>query len=66
MVLTEFNKELHESNIRAEERAEGRLETRQEDIKKIMKSLNIPAEQAMDILEIPYDERAMYREYLDV
>ena len=32
MVLTEFNKELHENNIRAEEREEGRAEGRAEGI----------------------------------
>ena len=77
MVLTEFNKELHESNIRAEERAEGRAEgreqgreegtidTRVEDIKKIMKSLNVSLNKAMEILELSAEERAEYSKFFN-
>lgn len=45
-----------------DERAEGKAEGRALDIKKIMKNLNISEERAMDILEIPLEERFNYQE----
>ena len=45
---------------RAEGRAEGKKETSIENIKKIMESLNTDVYRAMDILQIPADERAIY------
>ena len=45
---------------REEGRIEGRNETLVDSIKKIMKSLKISAEQAMDVLEIPVDCREKY------
>ena len=69
MVLTEFNKELHENNIRAEEREEGReegtIKTRVEDIKKIMRSLNVSVNKAMDVLELSDEERIEYGKYFN-
>lgn len=41
--------------------SEGRESERLESIQKLMKSLNLTAEQAMDALQIPIDEREKYR-----
>ena len=51
--------------IRAEEaRADGRQEGRQEgltaSIRNVMHSMNFSVEKAMDVLQIPADERAKY------
>ena len=77
MVLTEFNKELHENNIRAEEREEGRAEGREEgraegivegqkitlcqNIHSIMEKMNISFDAACDLLNVPVDSRNEYR-----
>ena len=37
--------------------ADGRERTRLEDVKSIMKKLNYTADRAMDLLDIPLDER---------
>ena len=39
---------------------EGKNEAQYEDIRKIMESLNMSMEQAMDVLKIPESERAKY------
>ena len=49
-----------EAKGRAEGRAEGKKETRIESIKNIMRNFNVTAEKAMQALEIPADERAIY------
>ncbi len=41
-------------------RAEGQKKERIESIKKIMRNFNVTAEKAMQALEIPADERAIY------
>ena len=51
--------------VRAEEaRADGRQEGRQEgltaSIRNVMHSMNFSVEKAMDVLQIPADERAKY------
>lgn len=73
MVLTEFNKELHENNIRAEEREEGRAEgiaegiaegqkiTLCQNIHSIMEKMNISFDAACDLLNVPVDSRNEYR-----
>ena len=69
MVLTEFNKELHENNIRAEEREEGRVEgivegqkiTLCQNIHSIMEKMNISFDAACDLLNVPVDSRNEYR-----
>ena len=38
----------------------GKMEAQYEDIRKIMESLNMSMEQAMDVLKIPESERAKY------
>ena len=43
---------------------EGRLDGRLTDIKNLMDSVNWTAEQAMDALKIPKEERASYLERL--
>ena len=61
MVLTEFNKELHENNIRAEEREEGRKITLCQNIHSIMENMNISFDAACDLLNVPTDSRDEYR-----
>ena len=39
---------------------EGKNEAQYEDIRKIMESLNMSMEQAMDVLKIPESERVKY------
>jgi len=48
----------------ADERTEGRAEGRLHDVVKVMKNLKLTAEQAMDVLEIPSEERSRYMEKL--
>ncbi len=45
---------------RTEGHAEGQAERMRQDIMKIMKNLQMTAEQAMDVLEIPEEERSKY------
>lgn len=47
-----------------DERTEGRAEGRLHDVMKMMKNLRLTAEQAMDVLEIPPEERSRYMEKL--
>ncbi len=69
MVLIEFNKELHEINIRAEERQEGRAEgiaegqkiTLCQNIHSIMEKMNISFDAACDLLNVTMDSRNEYR-----
>lgn len=49
-----------EAVARQEERQQTTLEVRLESIKKIMSSLNFTVEQAMDVLDISVNERALY------
>ena len=45
--------------------AEGRTFNLLENIQKLIKNLNISADQAMELLEIPQEERAVYREKIE-
>lgn len=45
-------------------KAEGRAEGRMEDIKKLMKNLQLSFEEVMKLLEIPTEERDQYRSAL--
>jgi len=49
---------------RLEGKLEGKLETCLENLKSIMEKLQLPAEQAMEALSIPGEEREMYRKLL--
>ena len=49
----------------AEERSEGRLEGKIEDIRRMMKNLNLTIEVAMSALEIPEEDRKIYLERLE-
>ena len=46
--------------IREDARAEGREESQIEGVRNLMKNLQLTAEQAMEALEIPAEEREMY------
>ena len=45
--------------------AKGRAEGRADAIQRIMKALGLSLEKAMDVLEIPAEERQKYRELLE-
>ena len=47
-----------------EERKEGRIEAKIEDVRRLIVKLKVSAEQAMDLLEIPQAERQFYRNAL--
>ena len=49
---------------REEGRAEGEEKTRFEAIRNLMDTLNLPIEQAMSALKIPFAEQSKYRELL--
>lgn len=52
-------------DVRWEGRQEGEESKLLANLKTMMKNLNIPAEKAMDILEVPANDRTKYRQMLD-
>ena len=48
----------------AEGHAEGRMEELLENIRAVMANLNLTAEKAMDILNVPQEDRAVYMQKL--
>ena len=48
----------------AEGRMEGRMEELLENIRAVMANLNLTAEKAMDILNVPQEDRAVYMQKL--
>ena len=64
MIFTEWNWD-DALEVRGEERyARGRQEERVASIQKLMKTMNLSAEQAMDALEIPQKERVQYQKLM--
>ena len=65
MCITEYNEaeamEMFKEEGREEGRQEGRQDTLTDSIKNVMEKLKYTAEQAMDLLNIPSDQRAMYK-----
>lgn len=57
MLLFTYDEKLHRKTIREEGKEEGRLE----EFNALMKNLKISREQAMDVLDIPEEERNRYR-----
>ena len=53
------------SDIRSDARATALAESKVEDIIRIMKNLGVALEKALDILEIPADQRDSYREMVE-
>ena len=64
MLLTEYNEaeamELFKEDGRKEGRKEGIDQARVENIKNVMEGLKYTAQQAMDLLKIPVDDRSKY------
>lgn len=73
MSIYEYDEERELKLIRADERALGEEIGKEigeeigkaENIKKMIKNLNMSAEQAMDVLEIPEEERSRYLELIN-
>lgn len=65
MLLFTYDEKLHKKTIMAEAReegrAEGREENRREAIEAVVRNLKVDKEKAMDILDIPEDEKEKYR-----
>ena len=65
MLLTEYDEAEAMELFKEDGRKEGRIEGREEghmaamltSIKKVMKNMNLTAEQAMDVLDIPMSDR---------
>lgn len=64
MLLTEYNEaetlELFKKEYRAEGRVQGREDERVDNIRKLMRSLKLTAQQAMEALDIPPADQARY------
>ena len=57
MYFAGYNEEKILKEVRDEGRKEGIDQSRLENIKNVMEGLNYTAQQAMDLLDIPVDER---------
>ena len=64
MCLTEYDEEEVKELFKEEGREEGARNSTVEHIKEIMQKLKYTIEQAMDLLNIPGDERADYRKII--
>ena len=60
MSIYEYNEAEEKEKMRIAEREAGREEGLEFDLRKIMKNLKLSLEQAMDVLEVPSQDREKY------